>query len=337
MDDRKAKPSLPNPEVEPERFLSAAASFSPRRRRRALWMMIVLAVLTVSLAALLVPFATPRSVDDIVWPDVVGNSSIAVLATVWLLAVNRLRASPSAFAFLAIGAIALFLAAILGMLGDFVVFTRRFPIIIENLGKTGGLLCVSAGLLVLSKQRRQAEEALRDDSVRYRALSITDSLSKLFNQAYFLEELRAQVDAAQVSGQHLSLILLDIDDFKRHNDRFGHLEGDKVISTLGITVRKTVRGTDIACRYGGEEFTVLLPGTGLDMAIRVAERIRHAFSAENFEVEPEVRVRCTVSLGVAELQPGESAKELLRRSDMAMFEAKKAGKDQVQVADQRAE
>jgi diguanylate cyclase (GGDEF)-like protein len=331
MDARKNEMTLPNLEELPKQP-AAAGSFSPRRKRRALWMMIVLSILTVALAALLVPFASPRLFEDIVWPNVVGNSSIAVLATVWLLAVNRMRATPTAFVFLSVGAIGLFLAAVLGMLGDFVVFTQRFPIIIENLGKTGGLLCVTAGLLVLSKHRREAEEALRDDSVRYRALSITDSLSKLFNQAYFLEELQAQVGAAQVSGQELSMILLDIDDFKLHNDRYGHLEGDKVISTLGITIRKTIRGTDIPCRYGGEEFTVLLPGTGLDMAIRVAERLRHAFSAEAFEVEPEVRVRCTVSLGVAELQPDETALDLLRRADMAMFEAKKAGKDQVQAA-----
>jgi diguanylate cyclase (GGDEF)-like protein len=331
MDARKSPMTLPNLE-EGLPKPRGTAEISPRRKRRALWMTIVLSIVTIGLAVILVPFASPRSVEDIVWPNVVGNSSIAVLATVWLLAVNRMRATPAAFAFLSVGAIALFLAAVLGMLGDFVVFTQRFPIIIENVGKTGGLLCVTAGLVVLSKHRSEAEEALRDDSVRYRALSITDSLSKLFNQAYFLEELQAQVGAAQVSGQELSLILLDIDDFKRHNDQYGHLEGDKVISTLGITIRKTIRGTDIPCRYGGEEFTVLLPGTGLDMANRVAERLRHAFSAETFEVEPGVRVRCTVSLGVAEIGPEESALDFLRRADMAMFEAKKAGKDQVQTA-----
>jgi len=131
----------------------------------------------------------------------------------------------------------------------------------------------------------------------------------------------------------LSMILLDIDDFKRHNDLYGHLEGDKVISALGLTIRSKIRGSDIACRYGGEEFTVILPSTGIKVAIHVAERIREAFARLTFEPEPGHMAVSTVSLGVAELRPEELSRELLHRADMAMFEAKRLGKNRVHCAD----
>jgi len=306
-----------------------STSFGPRRRIRAVLMAIALIAFVVVWSMLLVPTGKPIAFDDIDWPDVIGEGSIALLAVVWLLAVNRLRTRPMAFGFFAVGAVALFIAAIQDMLDEFLVFPQTYPSVLENLGKTGGLLCVTVGLLILSNERKQAEDALRDVTNRYRALSITDSLSKLFNHAFFLEELQAQVESARASGKALSLILLDIDDFKRHNDRYGHLEGDKVISALGLTIRSCVRGTDVACRYGGEEFTILLPDTAVDVAARVAERIRIAFSSVVFEPDPDTRARVTVSLGAAELNREETAQQLLHRADMAMFEAKEAGKDQV--------
>ena len=296
---------------------------------RAVLMAVALIAFVVVWSGLLVPTGEPIAIEDIDWPDVIGEGSIALLAVVWLLAVNRLRTRPMAFGFFAVGAVALFVAAVQDMLDEFLLFPQTYPSFVENLGKTGGLLCVTAGLLILANERKQAEDALRDVTNRYRALSITDSLSKLFNHAFFLEELQAQVIGARASGETLSLILLDIDDFKRHNDRYGHLEGDKVISALGLTIRSCVRGTDVACRYGGEEFTILLPDTALDVAERVAERIRIAFSSVVFEPDPDTRVRVTVSLGVAELSDDETAQQILHRADMAMFEAKEAGKDQV--------
>lgn len=310
----------------------ASLYLGPRRQRRAVWFAVILAVVTILWAALLVPNAVPRAIDEVNWPDVIGESAIALLATVWVLAINRLRTTRAAFTFFVIGAIALFLAALQAMLDQFLIFSRQYPSIVENVGKVGGLLCVTAGLVAAAVERRKTEEALRDDTRRYRALSITDSLSKLFNHAFFLEELDAQALSASRLGEPLSLILLDIDDFKRHNDAFGHLEGDKVINALGNAIRSNVRGTDIACRYGGEEFTVLLPSTVIDRAAEVAERIRQAFEAIVFVPSEGLAITNTVSLGVAQLRPGETAHDLLRRADMAMFEAKRLGKNRVVAA-----
>jgi diguanylate cyclase (GGDEF)-like protein len=242
--------------------------------------------------------------------------------------------SPVAFRFFAVGAVILFVAALQGMLAEILIFSNQYLSVIENLAKLGGLLFVTAGMVIAAGHWGLVEQGLRVDSMRYRALSITDSLSKLFNQSYFLEEFQAQTDEAHAAGKTLSLILLDIDDFKRHNDLYGHLEGDKVLSSLGITIRSKIRGTDIACRYGGEEFTVILPSTKIKDGIMVAERIRSAFASLSFEPEPGLSVGTTVSLGVAELRPGELPRELLHRADMAMFEAKRLGKNRVHSAEE---
>jgi len=157
-------------------------------------------VLSVTWAVLIVPGAAPRAVEDIVWPDLIGESAIALLAAVWVLVVNRLRTSPEAFGFFAVGAVILFVAAVQGMLDEILIFSQRYPSVMENLGKVGGLVSVTVGIMIAARQRRAVEESLRVDSMRYRALSITDSLSKLFNHAYFLEELQAQIDDAHGAG-----------------------------------------------------------------------------------------------------------------------------------------
>jgi diguanylate cyclase (GGDEF)-like protein len=332
MDDRSTSRGLVTVGRPGLAGTSSLLHLGPRRKQRALVFAATLMAATLLWTALVVPAAVPRAIDEVIWPDVFGETAVALLAIVWVLAINRLRTTQTAFLFFAVGAIALFVAALQAMLDQFLVFSASYPTIVENVGKVGGLLCVTAGLAAAGLERRRAEEELRNDTRRYRALSITDSLSKLFNHAFFLEELEAQVESAVRLGEPLSLILLDIDDFKRHNDDFGHLEGDKVINALGTTLRSTVRGTDIACRYGGEEFTVLLPSTPVDRAAEVAERIRMAFANIVFEPVPGVSVRNTISLGVAQLAPAEPARDLLRRADMAMFEAKRLGKNRVIVA-----
>lgn len=333
MDDRSSSEVSPLPTERPALGdVIASLYLGPRRKQRALVFAATLVAATLLWTAIVVPMAVPRAIDEVIWPDVFGETAVALLATVWVLAINRLRTTQTAFLFFAVGAIALFVAALQAMLDQFLVFAASYPSIVENVGKVGGLLCVTAGLVAAGLERRRTEEALRNDTRRYRALSITDSLSKLFNHAFFLEELEAQVESAARIGEPLSLVLLDIDDFKRHNDAFGHLEGDKVINALGNTLRASVRGSDIACRYGGEEFTVLLPSTPIDRAREVAERIRVAFESNVFEPAPGVSVRNTISLGVAQLAPAERARDLLRRADMAMFEAKRQGKNRVAVA-----
>ena len=129
----------------------------------------------------------------------------------------------------------------------------------------------------------------------------------------------------------MSLIFIDLDHFKQLNDRYGHLFGDSVLATVGAAMKEALRGSDLRCRYGGEEFVVLLPETSLDGAKRVAESLRRHLARRPIQ-RPEGSVFVTASLGVSAAMPGElDAKALLARADAAMYRAKRDGRNAVRV------
>jgi two-component system cell cycle response regulator len=163
-------------------------------------------------------------------------------------------------------------------------------------------------------------------------LSITDSLTKLYNSRHFFRQLRQEVERANRYGQPLSLVLLDIDNFKGYNDTYGHLEGDRVLSVLSDVIRTNVRGTDTAFRYGGEEFTVILPQTERDSALAVAERLRESFANTVLTPKPGVVVSMTVSIGVSQYISAEQDSVFIKRADAGMYAAKQRGKNQVVFA-----
>jgi diguanylate cyclase (GGDEF)-like protein/PAS domain S-box-containing protein len=177
--------------------------------------------------------------------------------------------------------------------------------------------------------QKKAEEELRQSEQRYRELSITDSLTKLYNSRHFFRQLANEVERAKRYGIPLSLILLDIDDFKRYNDSYGHLEGDKALRTLSDVVRKNLRVCDSAYRYGGEEFTVILPETDAEDAYSAAERLRKEFENEVLNPLPGTEVHLTISIGLSRHLPDEQPSAFLRRADEGMYTAKKLGKNRV--------
>jgi diguanylate cyclase (GGDEF)-like protein len=154
--------------------------------------------------------------------------------------------------------------------------------------------------------------------------AITDPLTGLGNRAYFGAALEREVERARRLQQELSLVLLDLDDFKQINDGWGHPEGDRVLTGVGEAVRSELRGMDMAARYGGEEFAVLLPGTGRAGARAVADRIRARIESRFRGRAPHV----TTSGGLA-TWPGDagSAEELVRSADRALYRAKAMGKN----------
>jgi diguanylate cyclase (GGDEF)-like protein/PAS domain S-box-containing protein len=178
-------------------------------------------------------------------------------------------------------------------------------------------------------ERKRIEEALRDSENRYRELSIVDDLTQLYNSRHFYHQLRMEIDRVERYGQPLTLLLLDLDDFKRFNDAYGHVEGDQVLSRLGQVVKRCLRQTDSAYRYGGEEFTILLPMTKSEDGVVTADRIRTEFKKELFSPAPGQDVHVTVSIGLGQYKTKEEMKAFVHRIDQLMYQGKKNGKDRV--------
>ncbi|NTV71850.1 MAG: diguanylate cyclase [Azonexaceae bacterium] len=176
-------------------------------------------------------------------------------------------------------------------------------------------------------ERRWAELALRESEERYRCLSQTDSLTGLYNARYLHECLPGELERATRYGRPLSLLILDCDNFKGINDRYGHLEGDKVLQNLAQVIRQCLRRSDSAYRYGGEEFVVLLPEADATAAMVLAERLRGLFAAQETITANGECIHCTVSIGVARHQPSDNENSLMRRADEASYRAKERGKN----------
>jgi diguanylate cyclase (GGDEF)-like protein len=179
------------------------------------------------------------------------------------------------------------------------------------------------------KERRLTQERVQMLE-KLKRLSITDGLTQLFNSRYFYNQIKAEIDRTSRYQRPLSLLLLDIDRFKEYNDNYGHLEGDKVLVRLGQVIKSCLRKMDSAYRYGGEEFTVILPETEGDEAATVAERIRASVEEEYFLSGEKCNpIAITVSVGVAEYQLGEEAAVLVQRADKAMYLSKQGGRNRV--------
>lgn len=178
-------------------------------------------------------------------------------------------------------------------------------------------------------ERRRLEKELKESEERYRALSIIDDLTQLYNSRHFYNQLQMELDRIERHDYPLTLLLLDLDDFKIFNDTFGHIEGDQVLFKLGQIIKRCLRKEDSAYRYGGEEFTIILPMTTKDEGVNIAERIRAELKQENFSPLPEKQVHLTVSIGLGQYRKGEAIKAFVGRVDHLMYESKKNGKNKI--------
>jgi len=160
-------------------------------------------------------------------------------------------------------------------------------------------------------------------------LAITDGLTKLNNSRHFYHQLAAEVGRSNRYGHPLSLLLLDIDHFKNYNDQYGHLEGDKVLVRIAGVIKSCLRAMDSAYRYGGEEFTIILPETKAKEAITVAERIRSAVEKESHTPNGGDAVFITISIGVTEYRKTEKKSTFVHRADEAMYSSKENGRNKV--------
>jgi len=186
---------------------------------------------------------------------------------------------------------------------------------------------------VAAIKRAQALETTRADNRRLEALATTDPLTRLLNRRALLERLSREVDRAKRYESTLTLLLLDIDHFKRINDERGHLVGDGVLRQIGALVDASVRTVDIAARYGGEEFVLILPETSQDGGIIFAERLRESIERYPFDASSDEPLHLTASIGVATFPSTrvESTEDLFARADEALYRAKSGGRNQVRT------
>uniref|UniRef100_A0A831XEP1 diguanylate cyclase n=1 Tax=Geobacter metallireducens TaxID=28232 RepID=A0A831XEP1_GEOME len=166
---------------------------------------------------------------------------------------------------------------------------------------------------------------------RTRLMAITDALTGLYNRRYFQQMFSRELNRAIRYGKPLSLIMLDVDDFKKFNDTYGHPHGDKVLGAMGDILVEALRGTDFAFRYGGEEFIVLLPETDFSSALHVAERLRESVAQNSAEELKGIAPHgVTASVGVVSYpRDGETRDDLLKRVDELLYRAKEYGKNRV--------
>lgn len=176
------------------------------------------------------------------------------------------------------------------------------------------------------KDRRLAQERI-EMLKKLQELAITDGLTKLYNSRHFYNQLETEVDRCNRYKNSLSLILMDIDHFKRYNDTYGHLKGDKVLAKIGKIIKGCLRKNDSAYRYGGEEFTLILPETPIDGAFSVAQRIQKTVEKTIFEPIGGITVFVTISIGITEYIQEEDITTFIQRADQAMFTSKNNGRN----------
>jgi len=216
--------------------------------------------------------------------------------------------------------------------GTYVYASLAASILTDPDGKPFGI----AGTLRDITERKQAEsqreallKALRDSEHKYRELSIIDDLTQLYNSRHFYAQLEREIERSNRYGQPLTLLLLDLDKFKDFNDTYGHVQGDYVLSRLGHAIKRSMRETDSAYRYGGEEFTIILPMTISEEGIVTAKRIQKEFRKENFSLALGQEVYMTVSIGLAQYKPKEEIRAFVHRVDQFMYKVKKNGRGKI--------
>ncbi|HWP69243.1 MAG TPA: diguanylate cyclase, partial [Rectinemataceae bacterium] len=266
------------------------------------------------------------------WDDVAFSLShylgLALPVLVIAAAIVRLiQGFPSAFYFLIAWSLLAVGGFIFSLMGLKFLPVNFWTVNGIAIGMTAESILLSMALADRFKSLEAEKKNLEKIQAHYRELSLTDALTGLHNKRFLKIELDLAAARARETGTPLSLILLDLDDFKNINDSFGHTVGDEILATLSRSIRSCTRESDSSCRFGGDEFVIIMPGIwGVD-AFQVAERIRNRFALDSSRDIDGAALRVTVSLGIVEFNGKETAEAFLERADSAMYEAKRLGKN----------
>jgi two-component system cell cycle response regulator len=184
-------------------------------------------------------------------------------------------------------------------------------------------------------RRKRYQDALKSNYQQSISMAITDGLTGLYNRHYLNTHLDNMVRDALQNNKPLSLMMMDMDHFKQVNDTYGHDVGDQVLKQLSGIITNSIRSSDLAARFGGEEFVVLMPGTRIENSRDVANRMRQRIQDTPFVVTHEVgQINKTISIGMSHVNHmGDSAESILKRADEALYRAKNSGRNKVEVAE----
>jgi diguanylate cyclase (GGDEF)-like protein len=203
---------------------------------------------------------------------------------------------------------------------------------IEKAYDIGGSDYITKPFKVKELQARVKRELqIKDLQNELKILASTDSMTKLYNRRHFTQLANQTINLAQRNNQQITVIMLDIDKFKNINDTYGHQIGDEVIIALANILKENTRKSDIVCRYGGEEFSIILPNASLTNTQKIAENIRQKTEDFILKTTENSKLNFTISLGIAELslQEENRLKKALQEADNALYKAKKSGRNKV--------
>lgn len=192
------------------------------------------------------------------------------------------------------------------------------------------IICLNFGVKSYSNENKRAEELnkrLLLEKEKLEKLSVMDGLTNIYNHRFIMEYLEAQIQYCMKNNKVLSAIFLDVDNFKKINDNYGHQVGDFVLKRISETIQGSLRDTDLAGRYGGEEFLIVLPSKSIEDSYRIAERIRREIE----ELQWDINIHVTLSGGVVELE-NERIHQLLDKADYLLYKAKRLGKNRIEKA-----
>jgi|GEM_PF-3103404 len=266
---------------------------------------------------------------EIDWSAIGSEIVMTVLSVVWIFILSRNAISRFPYVLLLTGFALIYIGMLQNTLGELYDIPRDAQVL-EQIGIPMGMVVITFGLVVWIRDQHRAYHRLLEHKRALEHLSITDELTGLMNSRQFYHTLEHELERGNRYRHSLSLLFIDIDNFKSYNDSYGHLEGNNVLRACADVISSALRESDSAYRFGGEEFTVLLPETEGSDALAVAERIRTEFEARQFYPAPDTKVSRTLSIGVAEHLPDETVSQLINRADAAMYTAKVRGKNRVE-------
>ncbi|MBT3878079.1 MAG: diguanylate cyclase [Candidatus Scalindua sp.] len=212
------------------------------------------------------------------------------------------------------------------MLASHVIQMGAYEYLPRSRINSESLLRVLNNTLERASLRKDVEKA----HAKMAEMSTVDELTKLYNRRYFIDALDGEFERANRYEMDMALIMLDLDYFKKVNDTYGHPAGDMVLSDVGGILKKHIRRSDLACRYGGEEFAVILPNVSKESIYSAYERFREMVSKQTFKSESKL-FHITVSVGIAFSNDAESANDLLAHADQALYQAKESGRNRVVI------